>query len=255
MGHAQQKRSSSTPKGEVTPTSWSAGWRPDRGPTGVGGPYAHASTPQSGSVQAGAGLFSGRWGNGAALDVLNANAEAGRMGNEGSVRWGAKADAQMFRGQTPEDWMAGADMGIFDASAEASIGQDGASLGAGANVIDGAVRLGNFDAGRANDASLRIGAGLGVGAGGRLHWGDKDQDGHREYGFGADVGPVSFDLKTEDPLATVLPGASGLIGLGQASGLVGRDFNLTETVGDGIGAAARGIGNAASSAWNWAFGD
>jgi len=218
---------------------WSAGWRPDRQGADRPMPYAHLSAMDSGSLQAGLGMIHGSWGNGAALDVLSANGEIGLMGGAGQRRLGARGDAQMFKGNTPTNFPIGGEMGIFDAAAEASIGQDGATLGAGASVIDGALRLGSNNKDRANDTTLRIGAGFGVGAAGRLHWGDTDQDGHREYGFGADVGPVSFDLKTEDPLMTL---ASGLTG-GLASGLAPKDFNLTDTVTSGV-----------SNAWSWLTG-
>lgn len=221
---------------------WQAGWRPDRQGADKPQPYAHVSAMDSGSLQAGFGMIHGQWGNGAALDVLSANAELGMMGGPGQRRLGGKADAQMFKGKTPENYWLGGEMGVFDASAEASVGQDGATLGAGASVIDGAVRVGNFNKDRANDTTARIGAGFGVGMAGRLHWGDSDKDGHREYGFGADVGPVSFDVKSEDPLmslATMPFGGAGLI-----NNLLPKDFNLTDTVANGV-----------SGAWNWLTGN
>lgn len=44
---------------------------------------------------------------------------------------------------------------------------------------------------------LRVAASLGESLGGRLHYGDSDGDGVREMGFGADIGMLSFDFKTE----------------------------------------------------------
>ena len=228
-----------TPQSTDPQAFWSAGWRPDRQGADHPMPYAHLSAMDSGSLQAGLGMIHGSWGNGAALDVLSANGEIGMMGAPGQRRLGARGDAQMFKGTTPTNYPIGAEMGVFDASAEASIGEDGATLGAGASVIDAALHLGNNSAQRNNDQTLRIGGGFGVGAAGRLHWGDSDKDGHREYGFGADIGPVSFDYTTEDPLMSV---ANGLT-LGMASSLAPQNFNLTDTVGSGI-----------SSAWNWLTG-
>src|SRR4029079_11016265 len=95
-------------------------------------------------------------------------------------------------------------------NAEASIGDDGATLGAGATLVGGSVTLGGDPSRKSDkDESVRLGLSEGAGMAGRLHWGDKDKDGHREYGFGADVGPFSFDIKSEDPLRTLIRTASG----------------------------------------------
>ena len=119
----------------------------------------------------------------------------------------------------------GGDFGIAGAGAEASVGEDGATLGAQASVLQGGVRFGENDPARANDTQVRIGVGLGGGGGGRLHWTDTDGDGSREYGFGADIGPVSFDLRSEDPLGAALSPAAHLVG--EEAGLIDADTNLT----------------------------
>ncbi len=280
MAHTRQTPQQSTDPVAPAPM-WSAGWRPDRANNGQpAGPYAHLSTMDSGSIQAGFGLMKNQWSNGAALDVLNANAEIGMMGAPGSRRLGGKADANMFNGKTPDNYWLGGEMGVFNANAEASVGQDGATVGAGAQVIGGAVRFGENTKDRANDSQVRLGASFGVGAAGRLHWSDSDNDGHREYGFGGDVGPISFDLKSEDPLMSLamLPvGGLGLQTLLDETGIMPKDFNLTDTVvggvsnaasavgsgissaaswaGNGISNAAGAVGNGISSAWNWLTGD
>lgn len=221
----------------------SAGWRPDRnGPDRPAGPYAHASVMDQGSLQAGAGLFSNTWSNGASLDLMSANVESGLMGDPGQRRIGTKANAQMFKGQTPADYWIGGDMDVFTAGIEGSVGEDGFTAGLGATAIGGALRLGNTNADSNQDRIGRFGLSAGVGAAARGHWGDADHDGHREYGFGADIGPVSFDYKTEDPLMDLMPGGSLI---GSAASMMGyEDLNLTESVGGAV-----------SSAWNWAFGD
>lgn len=239
----------------ASPTAFaSTGWRPDRNANGQpAGPYAHMSAMDSGSVQAGFGMFNHQWSNGAQLQVLNADAELGMMGAPGQRRLGGKASAQMFNGKTPENFPIGGEMQIFNANAEASVGEDGATVGAGAGVISGAVRLGQNTADRNNDRQLRLGAGFGVGAAGRLHWGDTDNDGQREYGFGADVGPVSFDYKSEDPLADLatLPfGGPGAFMALEEMGVLPKDFNLTNTVGSGLSAAGGAIADGASWAGN-----
>ena len=45
--------------------------------------------------------------------------------------------------------------------------------------------------------SRQRGGSAGVGLAGRVHYGDSDGDGVREYRIGADFGPFSFDVKSE----------------------------------------------------------
>lgn len=86
----------------------------------------------------------------------------------------------------------------FGFDAEASLNADkGAQLGAGAYIVQGALEGGYNDKNTQHGAMGRIGVGAGVGAAGRLHWGDEDGDGVREIGLGADIGPLSFDVKSE----------------------------------------------------------
>jgi hypothetical protein len=89
----------------------------------------------------------------------------------------------------------------------------------------------------------------GVGAAGRLHFGDSDGDGAREYGIGGDLGPFSVDFKTEDPLRSLLthhipfglgdnlPGGNwthGAIDAGRWVG--GKVADLGGAIADGAGA-------------------
>ncbi len=141
----------------------------------------------------------------------------------------------------------GADAFGFDA--EASVNPDrGAQLGAGAYIVQGAVEGGYNNAQTNQGGMARLGVGAGVGAAGRLHWGDEDGDGFREYGLGADIGPVSFDLKSEDPLMALANGVS----FGAAGALAGPGTNLTSSAVNAVSSAGSAIGSAASSAWDWA---
>ncbi|MEG4305196.1 DUF4114 domain-containing protein [Microcoleus sp. D3_18a_C4] len=79
----------------------------------------------------------------------------------------------------------------------------GLSLALGTNIISGAVTFGSSNKNSKIDRELRIGLGAGAGGGVRFHWQDEDADGKPKYGFGADIGVVSFDVKTEDPLRTL----------------------------------------------------
>jgi hypothetical protein len=176
----------------------SIGWRPDRNPDrSAAGPYLHGSVnsdANNANVQVGLGMLQGENGG-----VLSANAQAGMWGNDKNWRVGARADAQMARGQAfSQDWGVGVDGGVFDADAEASFGNDGMTVGAGANIMHGAVTMGGFNREDSwADSQLRLGASLGVGYGGRAHWADSDGDGVREIGLGVDFGPFSGDFKTE----------------------------------------------------------
>lgn len=154
------------------------------------GPYAAVEGSQDTGISGGAGLLHGDSEQGGKVDILSANAGFGVLGGGDSTRYGMRGDAQVFNAGSGDAGVVGGDFGIAAAGAEATLGGDGASLGAGASVLQGGVRFGENDAERANDTQLRVGAGMGVGASGRLHWTDTDGDGRREYGVGGDVGPL-----------------------------------------------------------------
>jgi hypothetical protein len=103
------------------------------------------------------------------------------------------------------------DYGGYSASYEANVGSDGATIGVQGNAGDGSVTRGGPPSKDSNtDEQTRFGLSVGEGGAGRLHWGDADKDGYREYGFGVDVGPLSYDFKSEDP--------TGLRGLNKSLG-------------------------------------
>ncbi len=177
----------------------SLGWLPKQDH-----PYAHMSLDDDCNIQTGIGLIHNEYPDGGKVDIGTINVEQGKTGSGSNTRHGVRADTQMFNATTGDGGKIGADGGVFGANYEASWGNDGATLGAGAYIIQGATRLGEINKNKTNDEQLRLGVGYGPGIGGRLHWGDKDKDGFPEYGFGFDVGPISMDLKTEDPLRTLL---------------------------------------------------
>ena len=124
----------------------------------------------------------------------------------------------------------------FDVSSFGGTG--GFNFGAQAGV--GGVNLTTGPRGSDADESTKIGVSEGVGAAARGYWGDNDGDGMREYGFGFDVGPASFDLKTEDPLRAaarnMLPG-----GALYSDYLLG-DGNASESVANSLGLTMKGAG-------------
>ncbi len=161
--------------------------------------YMHASNNSdqyNENLEVGLGMLHGPNG-----DVMSANAQLGVWGDEKGQRIGARGNAQMAKGNAfSQENGLGVEGSVFSAGAEMSAGSDGATIGAGASVIDGAVTVGGFNRDDSwADSQVRGGLGFGVGAAGRLHWSDTDQDGVEEVGFGFDAGPVSFDVKSEAP--------------------------------------------------------
>jgi hypothetical protein len=137
------------------------------------------------------------------------------------------------------DGLLSGDYGVFTASYENSIGEDGFTTGLQGNMFETSVTGGKFDRRNFTDEQARLGLSAGEGGAGRLHWGDQDKDGFREYGFGFDVGPVSMDLKTEDPLRTGAKFLASKLPLGElASPYIDQALsngNATEKVANMMG--------------------
>ena len=164
-------------------------------------------------------------------------------------------------GLLPDNIVARGDAAAGTASAEASINDDSISVGAQANVGEGSLTLGTSGTKRADgsdsdlDQTFRFGVSEGGGLAGRIHFGDADHDGNPEIGVGADVGFVSFDVKTEDPLRTGIAFANAATGptslIPATFGLGGTldDENLTKKIvnpAEGV-AAGRELGGAAQT--------
>jgi hypothetical protein len=188
---AAQEAARATTTANTNPRTFSHGRKPT-----ADNPGPHAYIENNGQhFTTGAGLYSND-----NLQMMSARMTMGNnYGGNGERRSGVRADAQMFKGQTNSDGLINGEMSVFDASAQIDAGQDGATVGASANVITGGVTLGNKIPSAQNnmDTSGRAAVGFGLGAAGRGHWGDKDNDGVPEVGIGADIGPVSFDVKSE----------------------------------------------------------
>jgi hypothetical protein len=80
---------------------------------------------------------------------------------------------------------------------------------AGASAGGGSIAVTAATTDTDHDEAARFGLSHGPGAAARFHYGDTDGDGRREYGFGVDAGPVTFDVKTEDPARTGLHAMTG----------------------------------------------
>ncbi|MFN0246710.1 MAG: hypothetical protein ACKV2T_07360 [Kofleriaceae bacterium] len=170
----------------------------------------------------GAGVEFG-YGNGAGdSKVLGGRADVGTWTDkDGAVYNGANAEIGGYKtgasakqsGMTilgqDMSWDFGlgtANAGVYDKTYK---GEDGLtrrteSAGASANAIEGSLTAGN-DAG-----GVRFGLSHGGGAAARRHMVDIDGDGEMEMnGFGLDVGPVSFDVKS-DMIAELIKDAPDL---------------------------------------------
>lgn len=201
------------------------GWGPQKEDGKARGPFAYAGAERDANgnargYSAGAGLLSGQLGGGARGDVLQAQGHFGGWRDEkGQTNVGFEADAALARVGMERGGALGPfgfDVGVGTANAGGKINEETASLGAQANIIEGSVSAGT------DEHNGRFGLSLGVGLAGRGHYGDADNDGVRELGFGADFGPVSFDVKSE---------------------LLGHAWN-------GISDAGSAIADGASSAWD-----
>jgi Domain of unknown function (DUF4157) len=174
----------------------------------------------------------------------------------------------------------------FDVSSYA--GGDGFGFGAQASVAG--FNVGGGTTGTDVDEYNKFGLSEGVGAALRGSWGDTDHDGFREYGGGIDIGPVSVDMRTEDPLrsgarmlgSSLIPGMGFLadqfidegnftertanrVGLTTQNADLGTTYDVIAdaaggaydyaadgvmSAGQGLSNAAGGVANAATTAWN-----
>lgn len=214
-------------------------------------------------------------------DVLDMFTLSGRQGYADD--WmGQSLSAGLLKAgfnQGEKDGFSG-DIGIGTASYDASVSDSTASLGLQANAIEGSLTYSNL-ASAETGRTVRAGASWGLGAAGRAHYGDEDNDGWREYGFGFDAGPVSFDYKTEDALGDMLrvnPFTMGIMNT------LGPDTNVTrglyntgsavydagssvastvgeyggyavDAIGSGLSTVGGGVADAASGAWDMMNGD
>lgn len=103
----------------------------------------------------------------------------------------------------------GYESSLADGSLGAKTTNKSAQLSAQASGPTFSLTGGTRGTDRDSDAKFGLSP-FGPGGGLRLHYGDADGDKLREYGFGLDLGVVSCDFKTEDPLGKLFRGFPGV---------------------------------------------
>jgi hypothetical protein len=180
----------------------------------IEGPYARAGVNSSRDrVEAEAGLMRLRTRKGGYMTAVSAKLTAGREGVNG--------EAQMFHGRTGKAAVQG-ELEVLRGNAYAIRNKDMTGCGATASVIGGAVTVRAMSPKTDDDVVVRAGAALSAGGAVRVHHSDEDKDGKKEYGLGVDVGPVTVDLKSENPLATMAAMIRGILAPGAAAGRYAR---------------------------------
>lgn len=238
---------------------WSAGWEPaeqdERGGQKYG-PHLYARSTGRGGLDLGYALSSGVSPNGGVpvgTSLLYGQARIGGWEEDGSTQYGLQANRGLFRTEVNPGGKLSGDLGISTDSLDANVGGNGLRLGYGASLAEGSVTAGNFSRDDTADSSMRFGMGAGAGMGARLHWGDSDRDGQREYGFGFDGGLFSLDYKSEDPIRSALAGVYGGL-LGDPFGMCGADAALKKQMGganmtdEALALPGKAVNSAASSA-------
>jgi hypothetical protein len=160
------------------------------------GPYLYGGQNDAGGYEGGFGVYHDERHDGVRQDLLY---EGGAVGaweeNGGGKQYGIKRNAGVYRVRGPNGGLDAATAG-----AELSAGENGIRVQGGATGGGIQGTWGGFDKESDDDTEISLGLSEGPSFGLRFHWGDSDGDGKREWGGGFDLGPVSFDGKTEDPL-------------------------------------------------------
>lgn len=207
------------------------GWRP---PEEGARPYAYIGT-EGGTSSMGAAAFSVRESN-ANVDMGYIQIDSGVLRDGDNTRFGYRGEAGAFRvdvdvldrnNNFSESAIGNLSLEIGTARSGTSVGNDGLTVGAVATAASVSYSGGRSDPESSMDTTTRVGLAVGVGAEGRIHWNDADNDGLREYGYGGDYAFLSADFTTEDPLLSLLP-----LTTPHLLSTSGTDFNLTELTFD-----------------------
>lgn len=204
-------------------------------------PHLDASTYRSSSgelegLSFGMGLLDAKTKD-SSVRLADARASFGRFTDrDGADAFGYDMDAGLAETQ---GGMFGT--GTASANARAKFTSKGAEFGIGADGPQ--ISMQGAESGFASDQMLRAGfSPIGPGFSLRGHWADDDGDGHRELGFGADLGDFSGDFTTEDPLRSLARYATYNVIGGRAFPLPG-DSKERNWTSDAIAAASSLFGH------------
>ena len=151
--------------------------------------YVGSESDQYGSTGYGAGIGLN---NTKDLEAVQVNGHAGTWQDlHGERQTGVEVDGSFIQGGGEVTDGLELRGGVLTANAGMKMNDSTTSVGLGANAAEVEGTVGN------EEHSVRGGVSAGLSAGARTHYGDADNDGVRELGFGADIGPVSFDVKSE----------------------------------------------------------
>jgi RHS repeat-associated protein len=174
-------------------------WDPDgrddkNNPSNHLAPYATA-TASHGTFEVGAGLANGVTGDGIGVSVFHADLQAGTWTDPGgATTTGIHFQADAVKVVVPPNTAmscVGVDFGFGNVDAGLYGTATDVTIGAEANAVDMAVTVGTS----AN--YVRLGTAVGVGVEVRVHRGDANGDGVREYGGGIDIGPFEGDIRVD----------------------------------------------------------
>ena len=117
--------------------------------------------------------------------------------HNGEVRRGASFEARVFEAALQTEDGQGVDTQVGGVSAELAANDHTFTAGAQATAGEVGLTMGGLSRRTGNDTQVRVAASAGPGAALRLHYGDTDGDGAREFGFGADFLAAGFDIRHE----------------------------------------------------------
>jgi len=181
--------------GQDPVTFWDPDGRDDAAnPNNHLAPYATLRADDDG-FEMGTGLANGVTQDGIGVCVFHADVEVGSWVDAGgTATHGVHVQADAVKVVVPPGTAipyVGFDFGVGNVDAGAYSTSTDVTIGGEANLIDGAVTIGNS----ANN--IRVGAAAGMGAELRIHGGDANHNGIPEGGVGVDIGPLEADVRME----------------------------------------------------------
>jgi hypothetical protein len=174
----------------------------------IEGPYRRVTVKED-RVEVEAGLVQLKTPNDGYL-----TAASGRLSIGGH---GVNAEAQMLHGRTGKGPVQG-ELQLLRGNVYAVRDREMTGAGGTGSVFGGAVTSRAMSPKTDDDVVVKAGVALSAGVAVRVHHSDEDRDGKKEYGAGMDVGPVTFDLKSESPMATMAAMIRGIFAPGAALG-------------------------------------